>query len=177
MTRTNTPYSFNQCIKLLRKVGAILNIQKDDLSGKEITDFLQAHIDDMQATSPPESKHALDIEGLKQPHIHFWSGYYHNELVACVALMLLNNTSAEIKSMRVSASARGKGFAKQMLMHVIQQAKLLDITTLKLETGSMDFFKPARQLYAKHGFEYCEPFAQYKHDKNSVFMSKTLSSN
>jgi len=44
----------------------------------------------------------------------------------------------------------------------------------KLETGSMPFFEPARRLYRSHGFQDCEPFADYKEDPNSVFMAKDL---
>jgi len=38
----------------------------------------------------------------------------------------------------------------------------------------MDFFLPARALYANFGFEYCPPFADYIADPNSVFLTKEL---
>ena len=46
--------------------------------------------------------------------------------------------------------------------------------SLSLETGSADAFLPARRLYHKVGFEYCEPFGNYKADPFSVFMTKRL---
>ena len=45
---------------------------------------------------------------------------------------------------------------------------------ISLETASMDYFIPARQLYLKHGFNECPPFAQYKEDPNSIFMTSAL---
>lgn len=45
---------------------------------------------------------------------------------------------------------------------------------VSLETGSMPFFEPARNLYAKYGFKNCAPFSTYKEDPNSVFMAKDL---
>ena len=35
-------------------------------------------------------------------------------------------------------------------------------------------FFPARRLYEKFCFEYCGPFADYRPDPNSVFMTRAL---
>ena len=48
------------------------------------------------------------------------------------------------------------------------------IKRLTLETGSMEYFAPARKLYEKHGFTPCEPFGEYKPDPYSVFMTLSL---
>lgn len=152
----------------------MLSIIKDDLTGNEIASFLQSHMNDMRHTSPPESKHALDIAGLQQADIQFWSGYQNAQLLACGALKTLSIMQGEIKSMRVSKGARGTGIGSVMLNFIIQQATSLGMQELKLETGSMDFFIPARKLYAKHGFVECLPFADYTPDIYSVFMSKAL---
>ena len=124
-----------------------MKIQIDDLSGIEIANFLQEHIDDMRATSPPESKHALDLSGLKQSDITFWSAYIDNTLVACGALKELSSTHGEIKSMCTSNIVRGKDYASKMLQHIIDEAKNRNYKNLSLETGSMQFFAPALALY------------------------------
>nr|WP_282450229.1 GNAT family N-acetyltransferase [Microbulbifer sp. CAU 1566] len=142
----------------------------DDLSGEEIAVFLQAHIDDMRAISPPESKHALDLKGLRSPEITFWSAYHGGVLVGCGALKELTSEHGEIKSMRTGATARGKGIATAVLQHILGEARKRGYTRLSLETGSMDFFKPAHRLYTRHGFELCAPFADYVDDPNSLFM-------
>ena len=146
----------------------------DDLSGQEIADFLDQHIQDMKSTSSPESKHALDLERLKSPDITFWSIYDVGHLVGCGAIKELNQFQGEIKSMRTLTSMRGKGIASMLLNHIIETAKLRGYKKLNLESGSMAFFEPAHQLYLKHGFKFCQPFANYKEDPNSVFMALIL---
>ena len=154
----------------------MLTITLDDLSGASIIALLEKHLADMQATSPPESKHALDLEALKSPSIKFWTIWDDNQLAGCAAYKKLDATHAEIKSMRTAASYKNKGIASTLLLHLIKNAQLEGYQHLSLETGSMAYFKPARSLYKKYGFTYCEPFSNYAADPNRKFMSLTLSS-
>ncbi|MGF1538006.1 MAG: GNAT family N-acetyltransferase [Elainellaceae cyanobacterium] len=151
-----------------------MEIKVDDLSGSEIAEFLEEHIREMKSVSPPESKHALDLEGLRKPEITFWTVWDNDRLIGCGAMKELDTGHAEIKSMRIAASYRGKGIASMLLKHILNEAKLRNYRRISLETGSMPFFKPARNLYAKYGFENCAPFSTYREDPNSVFMAKTL---
>ena len=151
-----------------------MKIVVDDLSGSEIAAFLQEHIDEMRATSPPESKHALDLDGLRQPGVVFWSVYDGDRLVGCGALKTLDDSSAELKSMRTARAAKRRGVASALLRHIMAEARQRGFTRLYLETGTADFFKPARALYARHGFTQCEPFADYPKDPNSVHMTRPL---
>ncbi|MGL6338295.1 MAG: GNAT family N-acetyltransferase [Waterburya sp.] len=151
-----------------------MEIRVDDLSSTKIAKFLEEHIQDMKAVSPPESKHALDLEGLKKPEITFWTVWDGNSLVGCGAIKELNAKHAEIKSMRTSVAKRGKGVASMMLEHILKEAKLRGYRRISLETGSMPFFEPARNLYRKYGFKNCAPFSTYKEDPNSIFMAKEL---
>jgi len=146
----------------------------DDLSDPRIARFLEEHLDDMRATTPPESIHALDLEKLKQPEIIFWSVWQGEELAGCGALKRLSNTHAELKSMRTARSFRGRGLGTLILEHILREARTRGFRQVSLETGSMDFFAPARALYAKHGFEVCGPFEGYWDDPNSVFMSREI---
>jgi len=149
----------------------------DDLSDPKIGDFLEEHIEDMKSVSPPESKHALDLDDLKMPDVTFWSAWEKDILVGCGALKELDSSHAEIKSMRISSELRGRGIASKLLSHILSEASLKGYLRLSLETGSMSFFDPARKLYEKFGFTYCEPFANYKKDPNSVFMCLELIQN
>lgn len=151
-----------------------MDIRIDNLEGEEIAKFLQQHIEDMKATSPPESIHALDLEELRVPEITFWTVYSGGELVACGALKELDPHHGEVKSMRVLTSARGSGIGSKLVDHIVEVARNRRYRALKLETGSMAFFEPARSLYLKHGFTYCGPFGSYKEDPNSVFMTLPL---
>ncbi|TGG91686.1 GNAT family N-acetyltransferase [Natronospirillum operosum] len=151
-----------------------MEIRIDDLSDPRIAAFLDEHLTDMRATSPPESTHALDLDGLKKPDVTFWTAWVDSDLVGCGALKELTPTHAEIKSMRISSSLRGSGLASKLLTHILQEAEQRGYHKLSLETGSMEFFKPARRLYEKFGFQYCPPFADYREDPNSVFMELTI---
>jgi putative acetyltransferase len=153
----------------------MFQIKLDDLSGVEIFQLLQQHLEDMQATSPPESKHALDLDGLKDPSVKFWTIWQGKELAGCGAFKHINDEVAEIKSMRTASNYRSQGVASLLLKHIIKQTKLLGYQELCLETGSMAYFIPAHHLYKKHGFNFCGPFAGYKEDVNSLFMSLNLS--
>lgn len=151
-----------------------MDIRIDNLEGEDIAEFLQQHINDMRAVSPPESKHALDIDGLRKPDITFWSLYDGDQLVGCAALKELEAGLGEVKSMRVKTSVRGQGIGSKLLSHIVQEAINRKYRSLALETGSMAFFEPARALYLKHCFAYCGPFGSYKEDPYSVFMELRL---
>src|SRR5207249_12055194 len=122
--------------------------------------------------SPPESIQALDLGSLRQPGIALWTRWDAGILAGCGALQALDPQHAEIKSMRTASSHRRTGVAKQLLQHLLEEATQRGYTRVSLETGSMEFFLPARTLYASFGFAPCSPFADYREDPNSVFMTK-----
>ena len=152
----------------------MLTISLDNLESGAVLTLLEEHLADMYATSPAESVHALDPESLKHKSISFWSAEENGVVVGCIAIKELEQDHAEVKSMRTSEKARNKGVASQLLAHVLTVAQERQYKKLSLETGSMDFFKPARNLYAKYGFIYCAPFADYNLDPNSVFMERII---
>jgi len=151
-----------------------MDVQIDDLSGPAIRELLQEHLANMYLHSPPESVHALPLEGLRKPEITFWTVWDDGALLGCGALKELDSEHAEIKSMRTSSRHLRKGVAKTLLHHIIGEARRRGYRRLSLETGSMEAFEPARALYACAGFLYCGPFAEYIEDPNSVFMTLGL---
>ena len=151
-----------------------LVIRKDDLTGPEVHALLEAHLATMRSLSPPESIHALDLDGLRVPEVTFWTVWQDDALAGCGALKQLSASDGEIKSMHTAAAHRGKGIAEAMLLHILEEARRQRLRRLSLETGSQPGFEPARRLYAKHGFAFCGPFADYEEDPNSVFMTLTL---
>lgn len=151
-----------------------MDIKIDNLSNEKVIHLISDHLHNMALYSPPESIHALDIEKLKKSDITFWSAWEQDDLVGCGALKKLNIRHGEIKSMKTSPAHLRKGVAKQILQHIIKEAKIRGYSRLSLETGSMAVFEPARLLYEQFGFQYCAPFADYKKDANSVFMTKEL---
>ncbi|HEV2862281.1 MAG TPA: GNAT family N-acetyltransferase [Pyrinomonadaceae bacterium] len=153
---------------------AAMEIKVDDLSGAGVRELLREHLLDAARHSPPESVHALDVEGLSRPEVTFWTAWQGEELLGCGALKELDAGHGEIKSMRTVDSHLRKGVASKMLAHIVEEARRRGYTRLSLETGSMEAFEPARRMYANFGFTYCGPFADYVEDPYSVFMTKEL---
>jgi putative acetyltransferase len=153
---------------------APMEIRIDDLRGEEIINLLQEHLRCMAQVSPPESRHALDLDGLRQPDITFWTVWEGPGLAGCGALKRLNQQHGEVKSMRTAHSYLRRGVASFTLQHIIQESRSRGYRRLSLETGAMEYFEPARRLYAKFGFALCGPFDNYQIDLNSVFMTKEL---
>jgi putative acetyltransferase len=146
----------------------------DDLSGPEIADFLDEHVQEMRSLTPLESKHALDLDGLRKPEITFWSMWDGDTLVGCGAIKRLDPDHVELKSMRTAPARKRSGIASRLLEHILSEAERMGFGRMSLETGSAEFFRPARRLYQKFGFDYCEPFADYVPDPHSTFMTRTL---
>jgi putative acetyltransferase len=151
-----------------------MHIKIDDLRGQEIAALLNEHLEYMAEVSPPESRHALNLDELRQPDITFWSVWQGPELAGCGALKESDAGHGEIKSMRTARAYLRQGVASRLLDHIITEAKRRGYRRLSLETGSMDYFEPARRLYAKFGFTFCPPFGNYVLDPNSVFMTMEL---
>ncbi len=146
----------------------------DSLDGGEVIGLLEEHLADMYATSPPESVHALDVNALKSPEVTFFSGWRQGQLMGCVAIKQLDESHVELKSMRTSRHARKSGVATLLLQHALNVSSERGYRRISLETGAEDYFLAARNLYEKFGFTYCEPFANYKPDPNSKFMTCEL---
>ena len=155
-------------------MSAAFQNKMDDLSGPAIADLLAEHLRCMAAISPPESRHALNLDGLRQPAVTFWSVWQNCEVVGCGALKELDAEHGEIKSMRTAAAHLRKGVGSFVLRHIILEAKRRGYRRLSLETGSMPYFAPAHALYRKFEFEQCAPFGDYLQDPNSLFMTKEL---
>ena len=151
-----------------------MEIIVDDLSCREVHELLGEHLRNMHLHSPLESVHALDLDGLRQPGITFWSVWEVGELLGCGALKELDAAHGEIKSMRTAAAHLRKGVARRMLAHILAEARSRGYRRLSLETGSGEAFRPARTLYESFGFAYCGPFDGYVDDGFSVFMTLEL---
>lgn len=152
----------------------MLCIRVDDLSNGEVISLLEEHLQDMYATSPPDSVHALDVEELKSADIVFFSGWIQGQLAGCVALKSLSDNDVELKSMRTVRSFRGQGVASDLLNHAINVAREKGFNRISLETGTQAYFNAAVSLYKKFGFKDCGPFSDYTNDPNSHFMRRDL---
>ena len=155
-----------------------MRIDLDDLTGSEVVAFLEGHVAQLRSVSPPGSSHALDLDGLRAPGVLFWSAYDAGELVGCVALKRLTDAwpgaHAELKSMRTAPHRTGEGIGSRLVAFVLDRARDEGAARISLETGSQEFFAPARRLYARHGFVECAPFGGYRPDPSSTFMTREV---
>jgi putative acetyltransferase len=151
-----------------------VNITEGGLSEPDVVALLDEHLEGMADHSPPESIHALDIEGMKAPDITFWKMRDGDELLGCIALKQLDEKHAEIKSMRTASAHLRRGVAAALHKHLVAEARRRSYERLSLETGSGPGFEAAHTFYRKFGFEYCAPFASYRDDPFSRFMTLGL---
>jgi putative acetyltransferase len=156
-------------------VTASIVIDRADFTDAALAAFLQEHLDDMEHTSPPESRHALDLGGLQQPHVRMWTASDAGVIVGTVALAGLEPGHEELKSMRTDPLRRGQGIGALLLDAALADARSRGVQRVSLETGSMDFFAPARRLYERAGFRPCPPFGAYTDDPNSAYFTLELS--
>jgi putative acetyltransferase len=151
-----------------------LKAERDDPRRADVVALLTEHLADMHATSPPESVHALDPDGLVARGVAFWTVRQDGELLGCGALAPLDSASGEVKSMRTSSAARGRGVATLVLAAMLEEARGRGYRSVLLETGTEPFFAPARRLYERHGFEPSPPFGAYREDPHSAYYALDL---
>ena len=148
-----------------------------NFDNQEVHELLIKHFIELRAASPEGSAHVLDIPGLKVSSIKFWSLWQDDMLMGCGALKFLDKEHGEFKSIRIHDDFRKQGNSINVINHLINEAKKLNINRLSIETGAGEFFIPARKLFKKCGFETCKPFAHYKEDVNSVYLTKIINNN
>jgi putative acetyltransferase len=149
-------------------------VTQGNLADPRVIALLQQHVTRARAETAPGSAHALDLAELKGTDISFWSAWDGAALLGVAALKRLSAEHGEVKSMHTTASARRRGVGSALLQHVITAARRGGLTRLSLETGSWAYFEPARAFYRRHGFRDCAPFAHYRPDPHSVFMTREL---
>ena len=152
----------------------MLKSVEENFDHPEVNQLLRNHFIELRAASPQGSAHVLDIPGLKVPSIKFWSLWDKEKLIGCGALKFLDKEHGEFKSIRIHDNFRKQGQGIKVINHLIDEAKKLQIKRLSIETGASDFFIPARKLFKRSGFIECEPFAHYKEDINSVYLTKLI---
>ena len=152
----------------------MLKLIEGNFNLPEVNLLLKKHFIELRAASPKGSAHVLDIPGLQELSIKFWSLWEDGQLMGCGALKFLDKEHGEFKSIRIEDNFRGKGNGITVINHLIDEAKKLKIKKLSIETGAGKFFAPARKLFDSCGFKPCKPFAHYKEDVNSLYLTKLL---
>ena len=146
-----------------------------DLDSGDVQSLLALHFARMRETSPPEACHVLAIDGLRDPAVTFWSAREDDKLLGIGALKELAPDHGEVKSMRTTPAALGRGVGRAVLHHIIAEAKSRGYSGLSLETGSTEPFAAALRLYESEGFLSCGPFGDYQDTPFTRFFTLALS--
>lgn len=152
----------------------MFEVREDDLSSEATRALLALHLKGMYETSPPENVFALDLTGLKDPHVTVWSAWDSDRIASIGALKMLSGREAEIKSMRTHPDFLGQGAGAAILDHIIATARVRGVTRLSLETGRGEAFEAAIRLYQRQGFVEGEAFADYQPNAFSRFFHLAL---
>ena len=151
-----------------------MKIVQGGLDDQRVIDMLNFHYDTNHDVTPVGSVHVFDISRLKQPDVYFCSAWDDEKLLGVGAFKVLSPHHGEVKSMHTDRELRRSGTGAAIMLHLIDEARSRGLKRLSLETGSFDYFAPARALYAKYGFEECAAFGDYKLDSNSTFMTREI---
>lgn len=151
-----------------------MRITLDDLTDPAVVALLEGHVSQLRSISPPESTHALDLDGLRAPGVSVWVARDGEAVLGCGALTEVGPGHGEVKSMRTAPDARRRGVARAVLGEILAEARRRGLARVSLETGSDAFFAPARALYAAHCFTECGPFGSYRLDPHSTFLTLAL---
>jgi putative acetyltransferase len=146
----------------------------DDPRASDVRALIAGHLTFAHEHTPPADVHALDLSGLLDPAVTFYSARRDGELLGIGALKEIDPSHGELKSMHTAAAARRNGVGRAMVDHLVRVAVERGYTRVSLETGTMDAFEPARSLYRAAGFTPCGPFDGYVLSPSSAFMTRTL---
>jgi putative acetyltransferase len=150
-------------------------IEVDDPRRDDVRALLEAHLAFARSVAlTPADVHALDLEGLLDPAITFFSVRSDGEVLGVGALKLLDDGHAELKSMHTALAARRRGVGRALVEHLLEVAAERGVRRVSLETGAAEAFAPARTLYASFGFVPCGPFGDYPPTRNNTFMTRVI---
>ncbi len=152
-------------------------IRADECQSPEVIALLEEHWAFANQHSPDGCVHALNLAELRKPDVTFLTVWQSTTLAGCGALKEIDPAHGELKSMRTSLAFLRRGVASLLIEAMIRIARDRGYTRLSLETGSNEAFAPARALYHNFGFQETEPFAEYRDNGFSIFMTKSLAPN
>lgn len=151
-----------------------LTFHSGDLDSADVQALLAFHFEQMRGNSPPEACHVLPIDGLRDPAVSFWSAREAGVLVGIGALKELAGDHGEVKSMRTTPEALGRGVGRKLLHHIVAEARSRGYRRLSLETGCTEPFAAALRLYESEGFVAGGPFGDYQDTPFTRFFIREL---
>lgn len=146
----------------------------DDPGAIDVRAVLEAHLAFSRRATPARYSFALDAAQLTGADVTFFSARENGEVVGVAAVKRLDGDHAELKSMHVRESSRGRGVGRAMMTHLLDLARTSGYRRMSLETGSTDDFAAARALYTSCRFVPCGAFGGYEPSPYNTFMTISL---
>ena len=119
----------------------MLKSVEGNFDNPEVNELLTKHFIELRAASPEGSAHVLDIPGLKDKSIKFWSLWENENLLGCGALKFLEKGHGEFKSIRIHDNFRKQGQGINVINHLINEAKKLNIKKFNENEFFFDYLK------------------------------------
>lgn len=121
--------------------------------------LIRAHFAAHSTAHDPATSEAI-VAALPVPYVPprggLWVAFVDGMGRGCAALREINSETAEVKRMYVDPGMRGKGIARTLALHVIDQARAIGYGTLRL--GTLRSMRPAQGLYESLGFKSIPPY-------------------
>ena len=151
-----------------------MQVRRDTPTNPAVAPLLAAHVAEQRAMTPAGFSFALDAAALTGPAITFLTAWEGETLAGMGALKRLDHAAGEVKSMRSTPAARGRGAGHAILSAIIADARAAGLSRLYLETGTSSAYDAAIKLYARAGFVPCPAFADYRPSPHNRFFVLVL---
>lgn len=137
----------------------MIELVSDERSIAAARALIREHFDAHSEAHTPAQIDSV-IERLPAPYVPpaggLWIAWEDGEAAGCVGLQPLSPGMCEMKRMYVRPLSRGKGIARALGLHVIDEARARGYERLRL--GTLTTMQPAQKLYASLGFRPIEPY-------------------
>ena len=108
------------------------------------------------------------------PHGRLLIAKEGSQVIGCVALRDLGDSTCEMKRMFVDPAHHGRGVGQALGNRIIKDAGDIGYRLMRLDTGPLQ--NEAQSLYERLGFQRIEPYYSLEQDMRSwlVFMERNL---
>jgi putative acetyltransferase len=148
-----------------------VTIERESADSPEATAMLQARDIDSAGLYPSETDFSIPAEDHARDDVLFFMLREDGTSIGCGAIQK-HEGYAEMKSVFLIPSARGKRLGQVILHKLEQVASGLGYGEMRLETGNLSPW--AIKTYERAGYSVCERFGGYPENAYSVFMMKRL---